>query len=200
MGPPDVSFSKRRMAYGWAYVFRHRTLGELGRIVLQDRPDGRCQLSCEVVGDPADPRTAERAAIFQPLGLALSARIEAATGPVTDPDLPPSSPLPPEPKQVIESKLIPCERCGAMVALLIFAPEATDPGRFEDYARLMYPEYTRRNLPTWIIGPALGTGPVIDRPADILKVWPQRAPIQRLRPAEFNSLLDRLAAGHCCHP
>jgi hypothetical protein len=141
--PPDVSFTKQRMAYGWAYIFRHRTLGELGRILLQDRPDGRCQLSCEVVGDPADPRTAERAAIFQPLALALSARIQAATGPVTDPDLAPPPPLPPEPKQVVESKLIPCERCGAMAALLIFAPEATDPGRFEDYARLMYPEYTR---------------------------------------------------------
>ena len=70
--PPGVFFTKRRMAYGWAYVFRHRTLGELGRILLQDRPDGRCQLFCEVVGDPADPLTAARAAIFQPLALALS--------------------------------------------------------------------------------------------------------------------------------
>ncbi len=54
-----------------------------------------------------------------------------------------------------------------MVAMLIFAPQATDPGGFEDYARKMYPEYTRLDLPTWIIGPALGDGPLIDRPADI---------------------------------
>ncbi len=60
-----------------------------------------------------------------------------------------------------------CERCGRMVAMLIFAPQATDPGGFEDYARKMYPEYTRLDLPTWIIGPALGDGPLIDRPADI---------------------------------
>ena len=53
------------------------------------------------------------------------------------------------------------------------------------------------NLPTWIIGPALGDGPLMDRPADILKVWPEREPMQRLRPAEFNSILDRLAVGHC---
>jgi len=33
----------------------------------------------------------------------------------------------------VESKLIPCERCGAGVALLIFAPGATDLRRFEDY-------------------------------------------------------------------
>jgi SEC-C motif len=42
---------------------------------------------------------------------------------------------------VIESKIIPCERCGTVVAMLIFAPNATDPGRFEDYARKMYPQY-----------------------------------------------------------
>ncbi len=55
----------------------------------------------------------------------------------------------------------------------------------------------RLDLPTWIIGPALGDGPLIDRPADILKIWPARAPIERQRPAEFNSMLDRLVTGHC---
>jgi hypothetical protein len=44
-------------------------------------------------------------------------------------------------KEVIESKLIPCERCGTVVAMLIFAPNATDAGHFEDYARKMYPHY-----------------------------------------------------------
>jgi len=68
---------------------------------------------------------------------------------------------PPEPKEVIESKLIPCERCGAVVAMLIFAPNATDSGQFEDYAR------KNLNVPTWIIGPALGEGPLIDRPAGV---------------------------------
>ena len=61
----------------------------------------------------------------------------------------------------------------------------------------MYPEYSRLNLPTWIIGPALGGGPPMDRPAEILQVWPTRAPIERLRPAEFNPVIDRLAAEHC---
>ena len=37
----------------------------------------------------------------------------------------------------------------------------------------------------------------MDRPADILKIWPTRAPIQRQRPAEFNSMLNRLVSGHC---
>lgn len=195
--PPDVSFSKQPLSHGWAYVFRHRLLGELGRIVLQETGDGRTHLAFEVAGDPADPVTAERAAIFQPLGMELARQMEAATGPTSDPlpvNLPPR---PPEPKELVESRLIPCERCGTMVAMLIFAPQATNAGGFEDYARKMYPEYTRLDLQTWIIGPALGSGPLMDRPADILKIWPTRAPIERQRPAEFNSKLDRLVSGHC---
>jgi len=81
--------------------------------------------------------------------------------------------------------------------MLIFAPEATDAGRFEDCARKMYREYTRLNLPTWIVGPALGGEPPGERPADLLKVWPARAPIERLRPAQFNAVLDRIAIEHC---
>ena len=34
--PPDVFFEKRRLSDAWAYIFRHRVLGELGRILLQE--------------------------------------------------------------------------------------------------------------------------------------------------------------------
>ena len=78
-----------------------------------------------------------------------------------------------------------------------FSRELEDLELIEDYARRMYPRYAGLNLPTWIIGPALGDGPLVDRPADILKVWPEREPLQRLPPAEFNPILDRLAAAHC---
>jgi len=54
------------------YVFRHRVLGELGRILLQELDDGRCHISCEVVGDPSDPMTRQRTAVFKPLGLELT--------------------------------------------------------------------------------------------------------------------------------
>src|SRR5271165_5540109 len=30
--PPDVSYEKQRLSDAWAYVFRHRVLGELGGI------------------------------------------------------------------------------------------------------------------------------------------------------------------------
>jgi len=40
-------------------------------------------------------------------------------------------------------------------------------------------------------------GPLIDRPADVLKVWPTRELIQWLPPAQFNPLLDQLVTRHC---
>ena len=142
--------------------------------------------------------TTQRAAIFKPLGLELTRQMEATMGTTpeaAEPVDPPPRPL--EAKEVIESKIIPCERCGTVVAMLIFAPKATNPGRFEDYARKMYPEYNRLSVPTWISGPALGEGPLIERPADVLKVWPRREPIQRLPPAQFNQFLDQLVTRHC---
>src|SRR5260370_22740921 len=66
--------------------------------------DGRCHMSCEVVGDPSDPMTTERTAIFKPLGLELTRPMEAAMGRSPEDagsvDLPPG---PPEAKEVIES-------------------------------------------------------------------------------------------------
>jgi len=195
--PPDISFSKQPWGNSWAYVFRHRTLGELGRILLQGTTGGKCIVCTEVAGDPADPMTAKRAAIFKPLGIEISEKMAAATGPVSEDSMGDPLPRPPESSEIIETKHMTCDQCGTMVSLLIFAPDATDPGRFEDYARKMYPEYVRLNLPTWIIGPDLGGGPPMDRPADILKVWPAREPLRRWTRAEFNAMLDRLDAGHC---
>ena len=62
--PPDVSYEKQRLSDAWAYVFRHRVLGELGRILLQELDDGRCHISCEVVGDPSDPMTMQRWKVY----------------------------------------------------------------------------------------------------------------------------------------
>jgi len=70
--PPEITFKKERLFYGWAYVFRHTQLGELGRIILQGRDDGRTHITCEVVGAPADPQTQIRAELFEPLGREIS--------------------------------------------------------------------------------------------------------------------------------
>ncbi|HKN10307.1 MAG TPA: hypothetical protein VJ376_12620 [Pseudomonadota bacterium] len=56
--------------------------------------------------------------------------MEQVTGVDSRPVVPP--PPPAEPTQVVESKLMQCRRCDAFVAMLVFAPGATDAGRFED--------------------------------------------------------------------
>lgn len=196
--PPGVTMQKEALpSAGTAYVFRHRELGVLGRLVLQGLPSGHCQGSCEVAGDLADPQTARRRAVLEPITTALVQRLEAlpGTAPGTPWGTPP--PSPPPPGRLVESKLIQCERCEAGVALLIFADEATDVGGLEDYARLMYQQIRTTNLPTWVIGPPRGTEPLPERPADILKVWPTREPVQRLRSEAFNPMTDALIRDHC---
>jgi N6-adenosine-specific RNA methylase IME4 len=195
--PPALSSTKEALPDGMAYVFRHDALGMLGRIVLQDRGESQCHVSLEVAGDPEDPMTARRLAVFEPVANALTRRLERQHGRIEE-ILGAAPPLTlPNTGEIVESKLMQCEQCDAGVALLIFAPEATDPGRFEDYARRMYRQVVQMNVPTYVIGPALGDGPLMDRPADILKIWPEREPMQRLRPDEFNPLLDQLALAHC---
>ena len=102
------------------------TYSIVGNVNGESAADGRCHISCEMVGDPSDRMTTQREAIFKPLGLELTRQMEAVmcrtpedAGSV---DIPPR---PPEIKEMIESKLIPCERCGTVAAMLIFAPNAT---------------------------------------------------------------------------
>jgi hypothetical protein len=135
--------------------------------------------------------------VLEPVTTALVQRLEAQTATVQGAPwgTPPSRP--PTHGRVIESKLIQCKQCDAGVALLIFADEATDHGGLEDYARLMYAQIQATNLPTWVIGPSQGEEPPPERPADILKVWPHREPVRRMRPDAFNPMINALARAHC---
>lgn len=89
-----------------------------------------------------------------------------------------------------------CKKCNKFYAFVIYADDAYTAGRMEDYVRMMYSEITKNDLPTWIIGPPVGTEPLPKRPADILKIWPSREPIRRLTP-EFNAQFDVLQKNHC---
>mgnify|MGYP001569025604 CR=1 FL=1 len=195
--PPDVSVRKERLSGSWVYVFRHTQLGDLGRIVLQGRPDGRTHVTCEVAGERADPMTEKRAAIFKPLGTALARQLDITTGGTGEEKWVSPPPRPRESPKRVATKLMQCETCGASVALLIFTDDATDRGGLFDYARLMYPKVVELNVPTWVIGPPIGSDSPPERPADILKIWPERESICQLRPDEFNPMIEELATTHC---
>jgi hypothetical protein len=68
--PSDISMATEALPDGTAYIFRHWGMGVLGRIRIHERPIDGSNLTCETAGDPADPMTAQRAAIFEPLGRA----------------------------------------------------------------------------------------------------------------------------------
>nr|WP_232923348.1 hypothetical protein [Pseudomonas syringae] len=84
-----------------------------------------------------------------------------------------------------------------MVALVVFADEANDLGQLEDCARMMYMHYAWHNVPTWLIGPQYCGGPIPQRRANVLQVWPQHGPLESLRPEEFNPRIEALATQHC---
>ncbi len=90
-----------------------------------------------------------------------------------------------------------CEKCDAIVALLIFADDDADRGGLEDCARLMYSNVVTLNVPTWVIGPPIESEPSPESPADILKIWQEREAIRQLRPDEFNPIIKALATAHC---
>jgi hypothetical protein len=171
----EVTCEKYILSDGSAeHVYRHRELGEVGRIRIEEQ-SGRTSISGFVAGRIEDPLHERRNAVFGTL-MEESAR---AAG-----------------RRCVQGKHMTCESCGAIAASLIFV-DGYEALHFEECARAMYDDYSRRIAPVWIVGPPVGDGPKPERAADILKVWPTRAPMQRLRPAEFNPLLERIVADHC---
>jgi hypothetical protein len=140
--------------------------------------------------------TGKRREVFEPLAREILAEMDhlvGNSGATVTPMPPPAR----SPGMWFENKLLQCNHCDAVVARLVFAPEATDEGQFEDHARMMFGTVLELDVPTWVIGPDLGGGPPEMRPADIMQVWPVRGPILRLTPAEFNPELDAIQEGHC---
>jgi hypothetical protein len=173
--PPELTVTNYVFDDGtYEHVFHHRSLGEVGRIRVERR-GGRTHTTGLVAGTTDDPQHAQRDAVFKPLMDAFS-RADGGHS--------------------YESKHMQCACCGAIAASIIFIDEA-DPHDFEACAREMHPDYSSRSAPTWIIAPPVGEGPEPERAADIMKVWPQREPMQRLRPAEFNPVCDQFVDDHC---
>ena len=149
----------------------------------------------EIAGDEREAIFAQRRAILEPLSHEIVTALESIRGPSNRP--PPSLAA----KHSVPGGTIPveevrCERCGELVALLVFAEGATDHGQFEDVARQMYPHYAVTTAQTYVIGPEQGSAPANFRAA-IMKVWPQREPITTFTPDQFRLRITPLLTGHC---
>jgi hypothetical protein len=190
----NITVTRQFLPNGLAYVFRDVDLGELGRLAVEGTTTGETRITSEVAGFPSDPMMQRRIEVFEPLCKEITRKLESVQGKGRATALPVRTPQPMGQVPCEETR---CEICGKIGAFLIFADDATDDGLFEDYARLMYPHYARHNVPTYIIGPELGDGPMERRPANILKVWPQRSAMECLRPDEFNARIEKLVTQHC---
>ncbi len=193
--PPEITLKKQQLEGKWVCNFHHNKLGQLGRIVMQGLPNGHTYLSCEIAGEPNDPMTQTRKEIFEPLARQMSDTMESILGKgsaegITIPEMPKA------PQEIVESELIPCERCKEPVAMLIFAVGATETSDFEDYARKMYSKYSEINVPTWLIGDFIGEANN-DAPSKVLKIWPRRRPILKMTPNGFKAMIVKLAKNHC---
>ncbi len=190
--PPEIATTKERIEDQWVYTFRHKDFGDIGRIRLKGTGNNT-MINLDVTGDPDDPMTAKRREIFEPIGMRIANQMESIVGKGTE-KLPPT-PMPTTDKNIVESKIMRCETCGAPVAMLIFAGNTQTLDSLEDYARLMYQKYSKMNLPTWVIGDLAEDTP--DATAYILKVWPERESVRCLSPNEFNPELFKLQESHC---
>jgi len=198
--PPDVTSTRATLSNGAiAYSFRHARLGLLGRLVIGALGD-QTQVTSELSGDSADPMTAARLAIFQPISEALTAILDhrgggdPATYAARGTDTPAPPPLGPDANHLVKSKLVQCDRCDAFVAHIVFADEAT--GALEDHAWLMYGRTRELGLPAWVLGPIRERGRHAGQ-AELLAVYPAREPARWVTEAEFDAMMDAITGVHC---
>lgn len=194
--PKDIKSKRTTLPDGTiAYEFKHKKLGKLGRLTVQNL-GGQTHISAEVAGSQNDPRNARRQALLEPIVKEISEEMNLRFGSSGGHIPPPQAPNPPG-EWVAQKKLL-CSQCDESVALLVFAEgDPRDEGLLEDYCRKMYDKIAETNLPTWIIGPPIGLVSSPQAPSDIMKVWPERGPAKRLSPNEFNDELDILQNTHC---
>lgn len=191
--PPEITFTKTRIQDQWIFTFRHKDFGDIGRIRLKETGGGNTMINLDVIGDPNDPMTARRREIFEPIGMRIANQMESVV--VSGTEKPVPSPQPTQEKTLVRSQIMQCAKCDAYVAMLIFADNAWTPDRLEDYARMMYSNYSEMGLPTWIIGSPLNNS--VDAPAYFLKVWPEREPVCLLTPDEFDPVICKIQESHC---
>jgi hypothetical protein len=198
--PRNIKSHKQLLPNGmWSYVFRHDDFGELGRILIMSN-GAQSQICCEVVGDPNDPMTEKRLAIFEPIAKELTKRMNSicGNGEGEGEGIPRPYTSPIE-KQLIKSMVYPCDTCKAITAMLIFAGDADDKARLEDYARIMYPKIKKLNVPTWVVGRE--TENIVKgkdlRKSLVLKVHPKREETKIMTPDDLMDVVDKLMETHC---
>jgi len=195
--PNGVTSSKGVDSKGnFYYEFNHNKLGELGKLHLIPRSKGT-QFLCAVVGEQGDPVTNKRQEILTSILIPVVKQLETVYG--ENAGYEPEQYFARTDTHLIESKMFPCEKCNKPTSLLVFAPDADNEGKLEDYNRRMFSKIKDFDVPTWIIG--YGKDVIINGQPEneclIAKVWPKREKARIITSAELNPIIDGLMENHC---
>ncbi|MBF0316380.1 MAG: hypothetical protein HQK50_17080 [Oligoflexia bacterium] len=195
--PPEVSLHKTLLPNGvWTYIFRHLSLGELGRLTFSSSPNEQTQINCEVAGDTSDPMTQKRREILEPITEDILKKMTMICGPGDSAPQPYSS-LAEE--KIVGTEIISCQRCNQPVAMLVFADGGFTVDCLEDYARIAFVKVKELNVPSWIVGEEreITVNGNLAGEALILKLWPKREEAKVVSSIDFNKKLEILMHKHC---
>jgi hypothetical protein len=194
--PPEVSCRKEFLSNGQViYVFRHEDLGDVGRLLILPN-DGESQFVFEVTGFEDDPMIVQKKAIIDPISKDIFSLMISLLGEGKG-TLKPYS-VPPQ-RKTIEAEHITCAKCGVLVALIIYAPDAVTRASLEDYAGIMFPKVKELNVSTWVLGKeqeVVADNQYVSQFLS-LKIWPERKPVWYILATEMDDILEPLVEKHC---
>lgn len=193
---PEVSCRKETLLTGEeVYIVRHKNLGDLGRILILQNGEN-CQLSFEVIGDEDDPGTVQRKEVFEPISHEISHLMESIFGKGNGTIKPYESPVQ---IQSFRAERIECNKCGACVAFIVYAPPNATPAVLEDNVRHSFSKAKEFNVPTWVISEeskVLINNMYVPRLLS-LKFFPERESIKYILGTELDDILCPLVEKHC---
>ena len=195
--PPGISCTQKILDNNkYSYIFRHNSLGEIGRLIVLPHFSGS-EWIYEVVGDPDDPMTNKRKEMFDPIARSIIKKSKEMFGESVT-NLKTSS-ITPKETAIIKAEIMPCNICATTVAAMVIAEDAYTVDQLEDHARMAFAKIKNLNVPTWIVGTKqkiLINDNMVEE-ALVLKIWPQREAARIIYPVELHHIFSKLMKNHC---
>jgi hypothetical protein len=196
--PPQVTCTKEFLPSGKiVYLFHHPELGNFGRMFIS--PNGNeSQFNFEVTGEEDDPLTEKKKTLLVPMSNTILKQMQDVLGKGKGTVKP--STLSPQ-AQTIKAEHITCNKCDTLVALIVYAEEATTEAELTDHATIFFKKAKELNVPTWVIGKEEMSDIILDDeyvPVFLaLKMWPVRGEVRLMPSTEMDDILCPLVEYHC---
>ena len=195
--PEDVTCHRELQPNGKPfYLFKHVELGTLGRMFIMGNGN-ESQLMFDVMGEEDDPLTEKKKNLFLPITHMISEQMEKGLGAgkgTVKPMILPSN------VRSIKAEHITCKTCHALVAVIVYAEEATTAAELIDHATFFHKKAKELNVPTWVLGKEMVSDIYLMQYHSIfltLKMWPEREEARLMSEMAIDDLLCPLVEYHC---